>query len=107
MGPGVGLSNSITLPLEITLSTGTPTQMRVNTSVNDNKNHIKTGDGNYGGHNHKVARITRGEPGQTFVVNLTIGRKCNIKTNFQTSVGRCDIIKQMFKSTFIINLQIC
>ena len=66
-----------------------------------------TGGGNYGGHNHKVARITRGEPGQTFVVNLTIGRKCNIKTNFQTSVGRCDIIKQMFKSTFIIDLPIC
>jgi hypothetical protein len=37
----VELSNSITLPLEITLSGGTPTQMRVNTSINDNKHHIK------------------------------------------------------------------
>ena len=44
MGPDVGLSNSITLPLEITLSGGTPTQMRINTSINDNKHHIKTGD---------------------------------------------------------------
>jgi hypothetical protein len=37
----VGLSNSITLPLEITLSGGTPTQVRVNTSTPDNKHHIK------------------------------------------------------------------
>jgi hypothetical protein len=37
----VELSNSITLPLEITLSGGTPAQVRVNTSINDNKHHIK------------------------------------------------------------------
>jgi hypothetical protein len=37
----VGLSNCITLPLEITLFGGTSTQVRVNTSAPDNKHHIK------------------------------------------------------------------
>ena len=38
----VGLSDSITMPLEITLCGGTPTQVRVNMSSPDNKHHIKT-----------------------------------------------------------------